>query len=70
MQAAVGDRIHFRGKVVGVPDHVAVIIETRGEDGAPPYLVRHDNGHEAVVFPGPDSWVEHSEHTQQRANGG
>ena len=70
MRAAVGDRIHFRGKVVGVPDHVAVIIETRGEDGAPPYLVRHDNGHEAVVFPGPDSWVEHSEHTQQGANGG
>ncbi len=60
MQATVGDRLHFQGKVVGVPDHSAVVIETRGEGGTPPYFVRYDDGHETVVFPGPDCWVEHA----------
>jgi hypothetical protein len=60
MQAAVGDRLHFRGNVVGVPDHSAVVIETRGEAGTPPYVIRYDDGHESVVFPGADCWVEHA----------
>ena len=58
MRAAKGDRLHFRGKAVGMRDHTAVVLEARGLDGAPPYLVRHDDGREAVVFPGPDAWVE------------
>ena len=29
----------------------------RGEDGAPPYLVRWSDGHEALTFPGPDAHV-------------
>ena len=60
MRAAKGDRLHFQGKAVGMRDHIAVVLESRGLDGAPPYLVRHDDGHEAVVFPGPDAWVEHA----------
>jgi len=36
-----------------------VIIEIRGPDGTPPYLVRQDDGHEMLVFPGPDASVEH-----------
>ncbi|HET9871465.1 MAG TPA: DUF1918 domain-containing protein [Propionibacteriaceae bacterium] len=63
MHASVGDRLHFQGKVVGLPDHTAVIVETRGDGGGPPYLVRQDNGHETVVYPGPDAWVEH--HNEQ-----
>ena len=59
MQAAVGDRLHFRGKAVGMSEHSALIIETRGEGGTPPFLIRYDDGHETVVFPGVDSWVEH-----------
>ena len=59
MHAAAGDRLHFPGRTVGVPDHTAIIIETRGEAGAPPYFVRRDNGHETLVFPGADVWVEH-----------
>jgi hypothetical protein len=62
MRAAVGDRIHFEGKVVGMHEHTGVVVETRGEDGAPPYLVRHENGHESVVYPGADVWIEHVEH--------
>lgn len=61
MRAAVGDRLHVHGRVVGAHDQTSEIIEIRGEDGAPPYLVRHTDGHEALVFPGPDASVEHPE---------
>jgi hypothetical protein len=30
-----------------------------GEGGAPPYLVRWDDGHESEVFPGPDMFIQH-----------
>jgi Domain of unknown function (DUF1918) len=46
------------GRVVGTPDQTSKIIEFRGSDGAPPYLVRHDDGHEALVLPGTDASVE------------
>ena len=59
MHAEVGDRLHVHGRVVGTHDETSVIIEIRGENGAPPYLVRHDDGREALVFPGSDASVEH-----------
>jgi len=61
MKAAIGDHLHFHGRVVGTHDRVAVILETRGADGGPPFRVRYDNGHETVVFPGADAWVEHAD---------
>jgi len=61
MRAAVGDRLHVHGRVVGTPDQSSEIIEIRGRDGEPPYLVRRDDGQEALVFPGPDASVEHSQ---------
>jgi len=59
MRAVVGDRLHVHGRVVGTPDQTSEIIEIRGPDGTPPYLVRHDDGHETLVFPGTDALVEH-----------
>jgi hypothetical protein len=58
MYAHVGDRLRITGKVVGHPQHGAEIIEVRSADGGPPYLVRFDDGHEALMFPGPDCIVE------------
>ncbi|GAB1508623.1 hypothetical protein JCM33774_06640 [Actinophytocola sp. KF-1] len=58
MQAAIGDRLHVHGRTVGNPDQIAEIIEVRGEDGGPPYVVRYPDGHEGLVFPGPDCVVE------------
>ena len=58
MRAAVGDRLHVHGHTVGERDKMGMIIEIRGADGAPPYMVRFDDGHEALVFPGPDALVE------------
>ena len=60
MQAVVGDRLHVHGKTVGQQDRMGKIIDVRGADGAPPYLVRFDDGHEALVYPGPDAEVEHA----------
>jgi len=59
MQAIVGDVLFVHGRIVGQHDRRAEIIEVRGADGAPPYVVRYEDGHEAVVFPGPDARVEH-----------
>jgi len=45
---------------VGQPEKDAVILEVRGREGSPPYYVRwSDDGHEALVFPGPDATVHH-----------
>ena len=59
MQAAIGDRFHVRGNIVGQPDRTGEIIEVRGAGGEPPYLVRFDDGHTSLVFPGPDATIEH-----------
>lgn len=58
MQAMAGERICIRGKHVGSTDRHGEILEVRGADGAPPYLVRFDDGHETLVFPGGDFVVE------------
>lgn len=59
MRAEVGDRLHVHGRNVGDPDQWAEVIEVRGEDGAPPFLVRYADGHESLVYPGSDTTVEH-----------
>ncbi|KAL4860565.1 hypothetical protein BDV12DRAFT_181387 [Aspergillus spectabilis] len=60
MQAKVGDRIRFHSPTVGRQDSVGEIIEVRGIDGSPPYLVRFDDGHERLIYPGPEMVVESS----------
>jgi len=59
MQASVGDRLLMHGRVVGQQDHVAEIIEVLGPNGTPPYRIRAEDGHEAIVSPGPDSVIQH-----------
>jgi len=58
MQATIGDRLHIRGNCVGHPDKCGEIVEVHGKAGEPPYLVRFDDGHTGLVFPGPDAVVE------------
>ena len=59
MRAAAGDRLHVHSRSVGATPQLAEVLEVQGTDGAPPYLVRYENGHEAIVFPGPDCTIEH-----------
>jgi hypothetical protein len=59
MQATIGDRLHVHSNIVGAHDKIGEIVEVRGDDGAPPYLVRFSDGHESLIYPGPDCVVEH-----------
>ncbi|ORT59947.1 DUF1918 domain-containing protein [Streptomyces sp. CB03238] len=62
MHATVGDTLLVHGRTVGHHDRTAEIVEVLGPDGTPPYRVRfNDDGHEAVMSPGPDSVVRHKE---------
>jgi hypothetical protein len=61
MQATVGDRLHLHSNTVGDPERVVEIIEVRGANGGPPYVVRYPDGRETLIFPGPDSVVEHAQ---------
>ena len=58
MRAVVGDRLHVHSHSVGVADRIGEILEVRGEHGGPPYLVRFEDGHESLIFPGPDCVIE------------
>ena len=68
MRASVGDRLIVHGLHVDDPVRDAEILEVRGAGGGPPYLVRwSDDGHEGLVFPGPDAIVHHFEHAVEPA---
>lgn len=68
MRAEVGDELIVRGRHVGDEDREGMIIEVHGEDGAPPYMVRWENGHESVFVPSSDTQVEHRP-VRQRSRG-
>jgi len=59
MKAKVGDRLVVKGHHVGEPDRDGEILEVRGPDGTPPFVVRwNEDGHIGLVFPGPDAFVD------------
>ncbi len=60
MHARPGDRLVIKGHRVGEMERYAEILEVRGEHGKPPYLVRWEDGHEGLIFPGSDAVVETS----------
>jgi len=67
MEAHKGDKLVVKGRRVGQPFKDAEILEVRGPEGSPPYYVRwSDDGHEALVFPGPDATVHHIEGKRAR----
>lgn len=69
MFAAVGDRLIVMSCREGTPARDAEILEVRHADGTPPYLVRwSDNGHKALIYPGPDAHVQHFEHAGTRSS--
>lgn len=59
MRAQAGDWLVIKGHKVGEHERKAQILDVRGRDGAPPYLVRwFDDEHEGLVYPGSDAVVE------------
>jgi hypothetical protein len=58
MHATIGDRIVVRAAHEGQASRDGEVVEVRGADGAPPYLVRwSDNGHTTLYFPAADSFI-------------
>jgi hypothetical protein len=57
MKARAGDRLLIRGHSFGEEPRDGEILEVRGPSGAPPYVVRWENGHIGFVFPGPDAVI-------------
>lgn len=62
LRATPGDRLVVRGHYVGDAARDGEIIEVLGADGAPPYVVRWEDGHESRVYPGSDVYVQHFDH--------
>lgn len=62
MHATVGDKILVHGRTVGSGEQHGEIVEVRGEDGQPPYLVRFADGHEGLIYPGSDCEVDSPSH--------
>lgn len=55
MRAHVGDRIILAADHVDQPTRDGKIVEVRGADGGPPFLVEWSDGHTGLIFPGPGS---------------
>src|SRR5215203_2253685 len=53
MKAKPGDRIILAGELVDQPTRAGEVVEARGTDGGPPYVVRWEDGHTSTMFPGP-----------------
>ena len=63
MNAAVHDRLVVPGAHVDDPGRIGDIVEVRGPDGTPPYVVRWAGSeHTSLVFPGPDARLESAPH--------
>ncbi len=58
MKAAQGDRVIVRGHRVGEHTRIGQVVEVRGKDGAPPYVVRWDDGRQDLFFPAADATIE------------
>lgn len=66
MYAEPGDRLVVRSQRVDGPTRDAEVLEVSRADGAPPYRVLwSDTGHEGLVFPGPDAYIDHYMHASQ-----
>jgi len=63
MQITAGSRIVIHGARVGSAERHGTVLETRGDGGGPPYLVRFEDGHESLIFPGADCEIEHRDDT-------
>jgi uncharacterized protein DUF1876/uncharacterized protein DUF1918 len=55
MKAQKGDRIVLAGEQVDRPTRDGEVLEVRGKNGEPPYLVRWSDGHTGLLYPGPGS---------------
>ena len=66
MKAHQGDHIILAASHVDQPTRAGVVLEVRGRDGGPPFLVRWADGHTGLMYPGPGSVLRVlAEHEQE-----
>lgn len=71
LRAQVGDRLVIRGHHVGEPERDAEILEVLGDGGAPPYVVRwEDGGRVSRFYPSSDASVDHLDEVAPAGAGG
>ncbi|TDQ45979.1 dsRBD fold-containing protein [Actinorugispora endophytica] len=59
MRARIGDRIIVERARDDMHRREGVVVSVQGPEGGPPYRVRWlEDGHEALVYPGPDAHIE------------
>jgi Domain of unknown function (DUF1918) len=61
MRAQVGDWLVVHSHNDSVHSRRAEIIAVPSPDGEPPYTVRWEDGHEGVLYPGPDAQLMHTQ---------
>jgi len=66
MHAAIGDTLHIHTNHLGTAEALGEILEVRGTDGAPPYLVQFRDGRKRLLFPGPDAVIETPEGAERQ----
>lgn len=59
LRAAPGDRLIVSGHHQGEHERDGEVVEVQGEDGAPPFLVRWEDGTTTVLYPGSDVSIQH-----------
>jgi Domain of unknown function (DUF1918) len=59
MRAQLGDRLTVKGRHQGDEERHGEIIQVAGPEGAPPYLVRWEDGHDSLFFPASDTEIVH-----------
>jgi Domain of unknown function (DUF1918) len=59
MRAQVGDELTVKGRHRGDEERHGEIIQVDGPEGAPPYLVRWQDGHDSLFFPASDAEITH-----------
>ena len=62
LRATKGDRLIIHGHRQGEPERDGEILETLGRDGAPPFLVRWEDGRVTRLYPSSDAFVQHFRH--------
>lgn len=61
MHARIGDHLVVAAPNTSAATRDGEVLDTRGPDGGPPYIVRWSDGHEGLYYPGPGALlrVEH-----------
>ena len=62
MKAKIGDRIVLAPVRVDAPVRDGEVLETRGPEGTPPYLIRWSDGHTGLFYPGPGAVLSVGDH--------